>query len=67
MCIYSLVDVYHWSVCSRDALMLVADLSNALVELEGEDGVPVVPVELVNPDAAKIFSKSPRAKVCVFV
>ena len=63
---YSLVDVYHWSVCSRDALMLADDLSNALVELEGEEGVPVVPVELVTPDVAKIFSKSPRAKVCVF-
>ena len=43
--------------------MLVDDLTNALVELEGEEGVPVVPVELVNPDVAKIFSKSPRAKV----
>ena len=39
------------------------DLSNALVELEGEEGVRVVPVELINPDMAKIFSKSPRAKV----
>ncbi|CAI8018492.1 Transcription elongation factor SPT6 [Geodia barretti] len=47
---------------SRDALMLADDLSNALVELEGEEGVPVVPVELVTPDVAKIFSKSPRAK-----
>ena len=46
--------------------MLADDLSNALVELEGEEGVPVVPVELVTPDVAKIFSKSPRAKVCVF-
>lgn len=43
--------------------MLVDDLHNALVELEGEEGVPVVPVELVNPNVAKIFSKSPRAKV----
>ena len=48
----------------RDSLMLLEDLTNALVELEGEEGVPVVPVELVNPNVAKIFSKSPRAKVC---
>lgn len=55
--------VKHVLYCSRDALMLVDDLHNALVELEGEEGVPVVPVELVNPNVAKIFSKSPRAKV----
>ena len=47
----------------RDAIMLLEDLQNALAELEGEDGVPIVPVELVNPNVAKIFSKSPRAKV----
>ena len=52
---------------SRDALMLVDDLHNALVELEGEEGVSVVPVELVNPNVAKIFSKSARAKVRYFV
>lgn len=51
----------------RDALMLVDDLHNALVELEGEEGVPVVSVELVNPNVAKIFSKSPRAKVFVYL
>ena len=44
--------------------MLLDDLNNALVELEGEEGVPLVPVELINPDVATIFSKSPRAKVC---
>ena len=44
--------------------MLVDDLHNAMLELEGEEGVPVVPIELVNPNVAKIFSKSPRAKVC---
>ena len=53
-------------VLLRDALALADDLTNALVELEGEEGVPVVPVELVSPDVAKIFSKSPRAKVCVY-
>ena len=44
--------------------MLLEDLNNALVELEGEEGVPLVPVELINPNVATIFSKSPRAKVC---
>ena len=43
--------------------MVMEDLQSALVELEGEEGVPIVPVELVNSDIAKIFSKSPRAKV----
>lgn len=47
--------------------MLQDDLHNALVELEGEEGVPVVPVELVDPNVAKIFSKSPRAKVYMYV
>ena len=44
--------------------MLMDDLHNGLVELEGEEGVPLVHLELVNPNVAKIFSKSPRAKVC---
>lgn len=46
--------------------MIVDDLHGALEELEGEEGVPVVPVELVNSNVAKIYSKSPRAKVSYY-
>ena len=53
----------HPMLCHRDALSLADDLQGALVELEGEEGVPVVPVELADPNIAKIFSKSARAKV----
>ena len=64
--VWSLPPSSSSSSSCRDALMLFDDLHNALVELEGEEGVPVVAVELVNPNVAKIFSKSPRAKVHYF-
>ena len=59
----TIISMFYFFLFPRDALMLLDDLNNALAELEGEEGVPVVPVELVNPNVAKIFSKSPRAKV----
>ena len=34
-----------------------------LTELEQEEDLPVVPVELLDPNVARIYSKSRRARV----
>ena len=48
----------------REALMLVDELKLCLTELEQEEDLPVVPVELLDPNVARIYSKSRRARVC---
>ena len=45
----------------REALMLVDELKLCLTEVEQE---AVVPVELLDPNVAGMYSKSRRARVC---
>lgn len=48
---------------SREAMGIMDDFRDSLTELEQEEDVPVVPVEMVDPSIARIYSKSRRAKV----
>ena len=59
-------DVIVVSAETRDSLSLVEEIRECLGELsqEEDDFVPV-PVELVLPEVARLYSKSQRAKVCV--
>ena len=48
---------------SRECLSIVDEFRELLGELEQEDEVGVVPVELLDPNVARIYSKTNRAKV----
>lgn len=47
----------------REALTLVEEFRLCLTELEQEEDLPVVPVELLDHNVARIYSKSRRARV----
>ena len=49
---------------SRESLSIADEFRECLRELEAEDDeIPVVPVELMDPNVARIYSKTNRAKV----
>lgn len=56
-------DVVVLSAESRDSLSLAEEIKECLGELEQEENVPTVPVEVIDPNVAYIFSKSQRGKV----
>ena len=47
--------------------MLVDEFKLCLTELDQEEDLTVVPVELLDPNVARIYSKSRRARVGVWV
>lgn len=47
----------------REAMNIAEDLKMCVAELGQEEVFPVIPVELVDPGAARVFSKSRRGKV----
>jgi len=47
--------------------VLVDEFKLCLTELEQEEDLTVVPVELLDPNVARIYSKSRRARVGVWV
>ena len=49
---------------SREAMSIVDEFRDCLTELEQEEDLPVVPVEMMDLNIARIYSKSHRAKVC---
>ena len=51
------------SCTCREALTLVEEFRLCLTELEQEEDLPVVPVELLDHNVARIYSKSRRARV----
>lgn len=63
--LYDIQDTHcHVSACiCREALTLVEEFRLCLTELEQEEDLPVVPVELLDPNVARIYSKSRRARV----
>ena len=48
---------------SRESLSIIDEFRECLTELEQEEDVGVVPVELVDPNVARIYSKTNRARV----
>ena len=48
---------------SRESLSIIDEFRECLTELEQEEDVGVVPVELLDPTVARIYSKTSRAKV----
>ena len=48
---------------SRESLSIIDEFRECLTELEQEEDVGVVPVELMDPNVARIYSKTNRAKV----
>ena len=50
---------------SRECLSIVDEFRECLTELEQEEDVGVVPVELMDPNVARIYSKTSRATVGV--
>lgn len=58
-------DVIVVSAETRDSLMLVEEIRECLGVLsQEEEELPPVPVELIIPDVARLFSKSRRGMVC---
>ena len=50
---------------SRESLSIIDEFKECLTELDTEEDVGVVPVELMDPNVARIYSKTNRAKVNV--
>ena len=48
---------------SRESLSIIEEFRECLTELEQEEDVSVVPVELLDPNIARIYSKTNRARV----
>lgn len=49
---------------TRDSLSFVEEVKECLGQLEAEEDLPPVPVELMDPNVAYIYSKSQRGRVC---
>ena len=47
----------------REAVTIVEEFKLCLTELEQEESMGMVPLELMDPNVARIYSKSRRAKV----
>ena len=56
-------DAMVLSAETRDSLSLAEEIKECLGELEQEEDVPPVPVEIMDPNVAYIYSKSRRGKV----
>ena len=56
-------DAIVLSAETRDSVSLVEEIKECLVELEQEEDLTPVPVELLEPNVAGIFSKSRRGRV----
>lgn len=61
--LYDIQDIHCDVSTCREALTLVEEFRLCLTELEQEEDLPVVPVELLDPNVARIYSKSRRARV----
>ena len=51
-----------WS-CFRDTLNVVDELKATVGSLEREDGMGSIKMEVMDPNVAEIFAKSPRSHV----
>lgn len=58
-------DAVVLSAETRDSLSLAEEIKEVIVELGQEEDMPAIPVELMDPNLAYIFSKSRNAKVCM--
>lgn len=56
-------DAIAVSAETKDSLSLVDEIKECLGELEQEEDLSPVPVELMDPNISRIFSKSRRGKV----
>lgn len=57
-------DVIVISSETRDSLSLVDEIKECVGELSQEEDLPPIPVEMLEPQVARLFSKSRRGKVC---
>lgn len=56
-------DVIVVSAESRECSSIVDEFKECLEELESEEDMSMIPVELMDPNIARIFSKTSRAQV----
>ena len=60
-------DAVVLSAEARDSLSLAEEIKEVIVELGQEEDMPAIPVELMDPNLAYIFSKSRNARVRVWL
>ncbi len=59
----SINDVIIMMSWYREAVIIVDEFRQCLAELDQEEAVPLVPVELMDPNVARIYSKAKRGQV----
>lgn len=50
---------------SRDALMIIQDIKDQVTLLVEDEQFPIIPVEVLDNDLAKVYANSIKGEVCV--